>query len=348
MSAFKKILKGVLIALAAVVLLIVIAYVCLMGRGGSYYNEDGSYTHVSARNSFNHIMNHPALEGIGEDVLPLGSELLRTVTGPWKIKIMIPFLGKHEETVVDALNYAIDCAQNGESSFISFYSAETVSEDAHKADTGLLMYRTAEDAPFVLICPGGGFTMLGVASSGYPYVEPLRDAGYNVFVLKYRVGLYEAEEDKTFAVDRAMEDMLAALAYITANATELGVSAEKYLVLGSSAGGQLTARYCAEGLYADYGISTPSGCIMLYPANCQKYDYSNCTVPMYITVCQDDPQINVDGLDQAVAAMNAAGMDVAYNKFETGGHSFGIGVGTPAEGWMERALEYMRTYIEAA
>ncbi len=43
--------------------------------------------------------------------------------------------------------------------------------------------------------------------------------------------------------------------------------------------------------------------------------------------------------------MNAAGLTVSYNKFETGGHSFGIGVGTPAEGWMERALLFVEPYL---
>ena len=172
MSALKKLIKILLIILLAVVLLVGVVYLCLLGRGGAYYNDDGSYAHVDAGNSFNHIMNHPALEGMGENILPLGSDLLKTLTGPWKLKIMIPFLGKHEETVVDALNYAIDCAENGESRFVSFYSAEEKTADPAKENTGLLFYKTQEDAPYVLICPGGGFTMLGVASSGYPYIEP--------------------------------------------------------------------------------------------------------------------------------------------------------------------------------
>ena len=36
---------------------------------------------------------------------------------------------------------------------------------------------------------------------------------------------------------------------------------------------------------------------------------------------------------------------VSYNKFATGDHSFGIGIGTPAEGWMERALEFAVPYL---
>lgn len=54
----------------------------------------------------------------------------------------------------------------------------------------------------------------------------------------------------------------------------------------------------------------------------------------------------IAGLDTAVEAMLAAGMTVSYNKFETGGHSFGIGVGTPAEGWLERAIEFTEEYLE--
>ncbi len=347
MKILKTAGKVILITLAAIVVLAMLVYLLLMGSKGSYLDEDGRYQEIDANCSFNYIMNHPGLEGLGEEVLPLGNDLLRKVCGPWKLKVMIPFLGKHEETVVNGLNYAIAAAQNGTSQFISYYDAAAKAADPTKEDTGLLFYKTAEGAPFVVVAPGGGFTMLGVASSAYPYAQPLQEAGYNVFVLKYRVGAYQGEEDMGPASDRASEDMTAAIQYILNNAETLGVSAEKYLVLGSSAGGQLTARYCAEREYETLALPAPAACIMLYPANCERYDYTGCSVPMYITVCQDDPQINVNGLDTAVDAMNAAGLTVSYNKFETGGHSFGIGVGTPAEGWMERALDFAEAYIAA-
>ena len=347
MKALKIIGKVILIVLAVIVALAIVAYLLLLGSNGSYTNDDGSYKKIDANCSFNYIMNHPGLSGLGEEVLPLGNDLLRAVTGPWKLKIMIPFLGKHEETVVNGLNYAIAAAESGGSEFISYYDDAAKAADPAKEDTGLLYYKTAEGAPFVVVAPGGGFTMLGVASSAYPYAQPLQEAGYNVFVLEYRVGVYEGEEDKIPASDRAAEDMVAAVQYILSNAETLGVSKEDYLVLGSSAGGQVTARYCAEQEYTALGLPAPAACIMLYPANCQRYDYTGCTVPMYITVCQDDPQIDVAGLDTAVTAMEAAGLTVSYNKFQTGGHSFGIGVGTPAEGWMERALEFAKPYLEA-
>ena len=346
MTVMKRIRNILLIALAAIIGLVLCAYLLLLGRGGSYYHEDGSFVRIEANHSFNYIMQHPGLEGMGEDVLPLGSDLLRTVCGPWKLKIMIPFLGKHEQTVVDGLNYAIEQAEAGQTEYVRFYSDAEIEADPAKADTGLLYYKTTEGAPFVIVAPGGGFTMLGVASSAYPYAKPLQDAGYNVFFLEYRVGVYEGEADKLPASDRAAEDMTAAVSYVLQNADSLGVSSEAYLVLGSSAGGQITARYCAEQEYTELGLPAPAACLMLYPANCQRYDYTGCTVPMYITVCQDDPQIDVAGLDTAVNAMEKAGMTVSYNKFPTGGHSFGIGVGTPAEGWMERALAFAADYIE--
>ena len=346
MKILRRIRNFILILVLVVVVVAVGAYLALLGHGGEYYNEDGSYVRIEANHSFNYIMEHPGLEGLGEEVLPLGNDLLRKLCGPWKLKIMIPFLGKHEETVVNGLNYAIEQAEAGNSEFISYYSDTDKQADPAKEDTGLLFYKTAEGAPFVVVAPGGGFTMLGVASSAYPYAQPLQNAGYNVFVLEYRVGVYEGEADKLPASDRAAEDMEAAVSYILSNAEALGVSSEKYVVLGSSAGGQVTARYCAEQTYNQLGLPAPAACLMLYPANCQRYDYTGCTIPMYITVCEDDPQIDVAGLDTAVAAMEAAGMTVSYNKFPTGGHSFGIGVGTPAAGWMERAIAFAEPYIE--
>ena len=341
MSALKKIGKVLLIVLASLIVLLALVYALLCGKGGSYYNEDGTFKHVDENSSFNYIMGHPALEGLGENVLPLGGDFVRKVTSPWKLKIMIPFLGKHEPTVVGGINYTIDMAQEGRTDFVSFYTDEDKVADPAKEKTGLFFYKSdKENAPFAVVVPGGSFTMLGVASSAWPYAEPLIDAGYNVFVLKYRVGAYEGEEDKFPASDRAALDMEAAVSYIQNNAEALGVNGEKYILIGSSAGGQVTARFCAES-----ELSAPAACIMLYPANCERYDYTGCTVPMYITVCEDDPKINVAGLDEAVSKMEAAGLNVSYNKFETGGHSFGIGVGTPAEGWMERGLDFAAEFV---
>ena len=151
----KRIRNIILIVLAAIIGLVLCAYLLLLGRGGSYYNEDGSFVRIEANHSFNYIMQHPALEGMGEDVLPLGSDLLRTVCGPWKLKIMIPFLGKHEQTVVDGLNYAIEQAEAGQTEYVRFYSTADIEADSAKADTGLLYYKTAEGAPFVIVAPGG-------------------------------------------------------------------------------------------------------------------------------------------------------------------------------------------------
>ena len=338
--------KTILFVVDVLLALIVIAYLSQLGYGGKYYNEDGSYKRITSDSSFKYIVNHPALEGLGEEVLPLGNKVLRSISSPLKLKLMIPFLGKHEATVVDGLNYAIAAAESGDSTFISYYSDADKAQDPAKEDTGLLFFKTADNAPFVIVAPGGGFTMLGVASSAYPYIEPLQEAGYNVFVLEYRVGVYKGEEDKIPASNRAAEDMIAAVQYILENANSLGVSPESYIVMGSSAGGQVTARFCAEQEYNTLGFAAPSACIMLYPANCERYDYTGCTIPTYITVCEDDPKINVAGLDTAVTAMKAAGMEVSYNKFATGGHSFGIGIGTPAEGWMQRSLEWAKEYVE--
>ena len=49
----KKLGKILMIILLAIVILVAAAYVCLMGRGGRYTEEDGSYRRVSAANSFN-------------------------------------------------------------------------------------------------------------------------------------------------------------------------------------------------------------------------------------------------------------------------------------------------------
>ena len=65
------------------------------------------------------------------------------------------------------------------------------------------------------------------------------------------------------------EDLEAALAYLKAHASELGIDETRFVLLGRSAGGQIA-------LAAAYGLHDPSikGCIAEYPITDMKFDYA--------------------------------------------------------------------------
>jgi dipeptidyl aminopeptidase/acylaminoacyl peptidase len=50
-------------------------------------------------------------------------------------------------------------------------------------------------------------------------------------------------------------------------------------------------------------------------------------------------------MEQRVAALRKAGTTVEFERYRDVGHGFGPGVGTSAEGWLERAVRFWERAI---
>ena len=85
----------------------------------------------------------------------------------------------------------------------------------------------------VVIVPGGGYRKLCM-SKGLAFAEQLRDNGYTVMVVKYRLPNLGHKEVP-------IEDAQAALKYMRDNAERLGIDPAKVGICGGSAGGHLAA-----------------------------------------------------------------------------------------------------------
>src|SRR5215831_18062491 len=93
----------------------------------------------------------------------------------------------------------------------------------------------------VIICPGGGFMALSIASEGNDVAQYLTARGVTAFVLRYRLahtGEDATQEFVAAAADRqkfqemtskvvplAVDDGIAAVAYVRQHAAEFGISA---------------------------------------------------------------------------------------------------------------------------
>src|SRR5580658_8887386 len=119
----------------------------------------------------------------------------------------------------------------------------------------------------VVICPGGGFMALSIASEGTDVAKYLAARGVTAFVLKYRLAHTGEDATQEFGplfADRpkfdetmktveplAVADGLAAVAYVRQHAAEWGISPDRVGIIGFSAGGAVTAevatRYAPEG-----------------------------------------------------------------------------------------------------
>lgn len=90
----------------------------------------------------------------------------------------------------------------------------------------------------VIVLPGGGL-QLHTVSEGEPVAMAFAAAGYQAFVLDYRVG-------KECVYPNGLEDIGLALRYIRSRAGEWNIDPDKIILCGFSSGGGLAMDMCAK------------------------------------------------------------------------------------------------------
>lgn len=333
-----------IVAVLCIVLSIVYLFEC--GKIGEYYNEDGSYKHVESNQSFNYIIKHPAFKGFGSYMIPWESGMIVKVTRPLRLKFILPKLGAWDPNiVVSGINYLIDKINASNRIYYSFYTDEDKKADSSKENTGLIFLKGRENAPFALVCAGGGFTSVASIQEAFPNAKILNEKGYNVFVLKYRVGEKQKGDTYDDKIARAGQDLAAALGYIFKNREKFKVSTENYSIWGSSAGGRMVGNFSSNRDlgYKHFNLPAPAVAIMAYPG--MPYSFSKENPPTFVVACRDDNVISVPQLDKRINDMKATGIEVEYYTFTKGGHGFGVGVGTDANGWMNKAIDFWEKHF---
>lgn len=120
--------------------------------------------------------------------------------------------------------------------------------------------------PAVIVCPGGGYTMIS-KNEGEPVALAFNRQGYHAFVLNYSVKI-----DNPFPV--ALQELARAMKLVRDHADEWLVDADNISVIGFSAGGNLALSlgvYCNSGVITDeLGLKEsdikPHSIILGYPA----------------------------------------------------------------------------------
>lgn len=62
--------------------------------------------------------------------------------------------------------------------------------------------------------------------------------------------------------------------------------------------------------------------------------------PVYLVHCQDDPTVPVQSSHLFEEALDKAGIVHRCRFPAHGGHGFGLGIGTDAEGWLDQAVRF--------
>jgi acetyl esterase/lipase len=276
------------------------------------------------------------------------AELSRGVS----IEVMASIIGSwNPQSMVDGLNFMIDEVNAGATIFHPLYSEQEVERDESRATAGMFFVAGDPDKPLAVVAAGGGFNSVASIQEAFPHARALHELGFSVAILKYRIdpGLEPgggSPDRFERAFQRTNDDMAALMALLRENAEQWDLSLDGYSVWGSSAGGMVVSAWGSDGpMGAEaHGFEPPAVIINAYtPPRLIKASPS---FPPYLAViAADDELVPVAGVDQLVDDLREEGVEVEYLRFDGGQHGFGLGVGTPAEGWLTDAVAFWKDHL---
>ncbi len=213
----------------------------------------------------------------------------------------------------------------------------------------------------VVICPGGGFSILAWDLEGTEVAQWLNTLGIAGIVLKYRVPTRD-HDPRWLPV---AQDTQRTISLVRQHAKEWGLDADKVAALGFSAGGMAVVKtsLAAKRYYdpmdqADEHSCRPDRAILIYAAGLPGGNpgdpgfaqgaedaVTEKTPPMFIVHAFDD-FVPAAGAANMLLALKRANVPSELHLYDTGGHGYGLRrvndrpVTTwtePCEAWLKRA-----------
>ena len=209
----------------------------------------------------------------------------------------------------------------------------------------------------VMICPGGGYSILAWDLEGTEVAEWLNGIGVTAIVVKYRV---PRRKNRT-KHDAPLQDVQRALGLVRHNAKAWSIDPARIGILGFSAGGHLSATVMTnyqKRTYkpvddADKASCRPDFGVLVYPAYLVDKETKTKLVPEVPVDKNTPPAIFIhagndgvpaDGSVQMWLTMRRAGVHSELHVFPNGGHGYGLRPTTDpvtqwprlAEGWIQR------------
>ncbi|HET7116460.1 MAG TPA: alpha/beta hydrolase [Hanamia sp.] len=223
----------------------------------------------------------------------------------------------------------------------------------------------------VIICPGGGYSILAYNLEGIVVANILNSWGVTAIVLKYRLPSGEIMKDKSVG---PIEDAQRAIQYVRENASQLNINPDKIGIMGFSAGGHL-ASTASTHFDKDY-ISNPKHIslrpdfsILGYPVISMIdslthkgsrenllgknpspeliHEFSNelqvtkNTPPTFIVLANDDNGVNPENSIKYYEALLKNHVPAEMHIYQNGGHGFGTRLLEGKDNWMENLKHWM-------
>lgn len=227
------------------------------------------------------------------------------------------------------------------------------------------------DAPCVIICPGGGYSILAAQHEGTDLAAFFNSIGVHALVLKYRIPSSDNQIDKKYA---PLQDAQQAIYLVRKNAKSWHIDATKVGIMGFSAGGHLASSLAVH--YNDPKIKIskkisirPDFQILGYPVlSFGKFAHKgsrnnllgsdtteqfiqyfsgelqvNAETPKaFIVHAKDDKAVPIENSYQYLDALKRFGIEGELYEFEKGGHGFGMNNKTSNVKWTDHLKIWMQ------
>jgi len=205
----------------------------------------------------------------------------------------------------------------------------------------------------VVVCPGGGFTILAWDKEGTEVAEWLNSIGVSAFVLKYRVPT--GNRDTVWLAP--VQDTQRSISLVRQRVAEWGLDPQRIGVLGFSAGGATAAHAATKHSQRQYkpmdeidtSACRPDFAVMIHPgalADEQGKLRSDITVdketpPCFFAHAVDDP-VKCDNSIVLFQALRSVGVSAELHIYASGGHGFGLRPSEhPCAAWPQRCEEWL-------
>ena len=230
----------------------------------------------------------------------------------------------------------------------------------------------------VVICPGGGYSIVAAGHEGADIAKRFTDIGVAAFVVKYRIPNIVTMINPEIG---PLQDAQQAMKIVREGAKQWNINPAKIGIMGFSAGGHLAS---TEGTHFDKAfIANPNNTslrpdfmLLIYPVisfkdsighigsrdnligknpSAQKIiEYSNelqvnsNTPPTFLVHASDDDAVKPQNSIAFYQALLKNHVAAEMHIYESGGHGFGLNLKNKNEQWMDRCKNWMQNHGWAA
>jgi acetyl esterase/lipase len=224
----------------------------------------------------------------------------------------------------------------------------------------------------IVICPGGGYSILATEHEGRDIAAWLNELGIAGIVLKYRLPSDLIMKNKSIG---PLQDVQEAFRIVRRNANKWGIDVKKIGVIGFSAGGHLAStistHYNDKVYDSDKTNCRPDFSILIYPVISMQLGLTHMgsrenllgnnpdqklvdhfsnelqvngnTPPAFLVHSADDKTVPIMNSINYFLALEKYSVPAELHIYEKGGHGYGLGRGSGTENnWPEDCKNWLK------